>query len=477
MTPVRLDELARVVGGVLADPRHADLVVDAPAYLDSRDPVPGGLYVALVGDRADGHAYAGGAHAVLGSRPTAAPTVVVDDPVVALGRLARHLLDTLDVPTLALTGSQGKTGTKDYLAHVLGDHGPTVATRGNLNNELGVPLTALRADAGTEHLVVEMGARGIGHVAYLCEVAPPDVAAVLNVGTAHIGEFGSAAAIAVAKGEIVEALPAEGTAVLNADDPLVAAMASRTRARVLTFGAAGADVAGLDVVLDDLGRPTFVLAHEGHRAPVRLAQVGAHQVANATAAAAAALAVGVPLEAVAASLGTARPASRWRMELTERADGLVVLNDSYNANPASMVAALDALAAITRRTGRRAVAVLGEMLELGPGAEQAHRDVGRAAAERGTDVLLVVGAPALADGAREVAGWKGEVVLVASRDEAAAWVGENAGARDAVLVKASRGAALEEVAAALVGSDPAPATARAATHHPTGEGPAPMSAR
>ncbi len=467
MIPLRLDEVARVVGGALADPRHADVVVDAPAYLDSRTPVPGGLYVAVVGDRVDGHAYAEGAHAVLGSRATPAPTVVVDDPVVALGRLARHLLDGLGVPTLALTGSQGKTGTKDYLAHVLADRGPTVATRGNLNNELGVPLTALRADAGTEHVVVEMGARGLGHVAYLCEVAPPTVAAVLNVGTAHIGEFGSAAAIALAKGEIVEALPAGGTAVLNADDPMVAAMASRTRARVVTFGAAGADVAGLEVELDDLGRPTFVLAHDGARAEVRLAQVGAHQVANACAAAAMALAVGVPLPAVAASLGTARAASRWRMELTERDDGLVVLNDAYNANPASMVAALDALAAIRRRSGRRAVAVLGEMLELGPGAEQAHREVGRAAAERGTDVLLVVGAPALADGAREVAGWDGEVVALASRDEATAWVRENAGARDAVLVKASRGAALEEVAAALVGPDPSAAV----TRQPTGEGP------
>lgn len=473
MIRLRLDELARVVGGTVADPRHHGVVVDAPAYLDSRDPVPGGLYVAVVGERVDGHVHAGGAHAVLGSRPTDAPTVVVDDPVVALGRLARHVLDGLRVPTLAMTGSQGKTGTKDYLAHVLADHGPTVATRGNLNNELGVPLTALRADAGTEHLVVEMGARGIGHVAYLCEVAPPTVAAVLNVGTAHIGEFGSAEAIAVAKGEIVEALPAAGTAVLNADDPLVAAMASRTRARVLTFGGPGADVSGLDVELDDLGRPAFVLAHGEDRAAVRLAQVGAHQVANATAAAAMALAVGVPLEAVATSLSTARAASRWRMELTEREDGLVVLNDAYNANPASMVAALDALAAIRRRTGRRAVAVLGEMLELGPGAEQAHRDVGRAAAERGTDVLLVVGAPALADGAREVAGWAGEVVLAESRDEATAWVRENAGARDAVLVKASRGAALEEVAAALVGPDPAVV----GTHDPTGEGPAPMSAR
>ncbi len=474
MIALRLDEVAVVVGGRLADPADADVVVSGPAYVDSRAPEPGGLFVALAGERVDGHRYAGGSHAVLGSRATPAPTVVVDDPVVALGVLARHVLGVLEVPTLALTGSQGKTGTKDYLAHVLARRGPTVATRGNLNNELGVPLTVLRADAATEHLVVEMGARGTGHIAYLCRVAPPAVAAVLNVGTAHIGEFGSTAAIAAAKGEIVEALPAGGTAVLNQRDPLVRAMRDRTSAAVLTFGGPGADVAGEDVTLDDLGRPRFRLVHGGDDHPVVLTQVGAHQVENATAAAAMALAVGVPLDAVADALGTAGAASRWRMELTERDDGLVVLNDAYNANPASVVAALDALAATGARTPRRLVAVLGEMLELGEGARQAHHDVGRAAAERGVDVLLAVGGPAaeLAAGAREVAGWRGRAVEVASRDDAVAWVVENARARDAVLVKASRGAALESVAAALVGPGAADPTSP-----PSGEGPDPMSAR
>ena len=209
MIPMTLAEIAAVVDGEV----HGDaaLTVTGPAYLDSRDPVDGGLFVAIVGEQVDGHDYVAGAHAVLGSRPTAAPTVVVADPVAALGRLARHVLDRLDATVLALTGSQGKTGTKDYLAAVLAAAGPTVATAGNLNNEYGVPITVLRADSTTAYLVVEMGARGIGHIAYLCEIAPPSVAAVINVGTAHIGEFGSREAIAAAKGEIVEALPADGS--------------------------------------------------------------------------------------------------------------------------------------------------------------------------------------------------------------------------------------------------------------------------
>ncbi|WP_435747838.1 UDP-N-acetylmuramoyl-tripeptide--D-alanyl-D-alanine ligase [Nocardioides sp. SYSU DS0663] len=450
-----LDEVTAAVGGVV----HGDgtVQVTGPAYVDSRAPVVGGLFVAIAGERVDGHAYADHAHAVLGSRPTGRPTVVVDDPVAALGRLARHVLDRTGAAVLALTGSQGKTGTKDYLAHVLGTAAgsglpaSTVATQGNLNNELGVPLTVLRATADTTHLVVEMGARGIGHIGYLCRVAPPVVAGVLNVGTAHLGEFGSREAIARAKGEIVEALPEGGTAVLNADDPLVAAMAGRTAGRVLSFGERG-DVAWRRLELDDLGRPSFELGVGGAWHPVTLRQVGAHQVANATAAAAMALAAGVDPEAAAEALGTAEPGSRWRMEVHERADGLVVVNDAYNANPASVRAALEALAAIGRRGARRTVAVLGEMRELGPTAHEDHVAVGRAAAEAGVDVVVAVGEPAagFVTGAREVPGWTGEAILTAGRDEALSWVRKNAAAGDAVLVKASRGVALEVVAEGLL---------------------------
>jgi UDP-N-acetylmuramoyl-tripeptide--D-alanyl-D-alanine ligase len=453
MIEMSLAEVADVVGGVA----HGEATVTGGAFLDTRTPEPGGLFVAIAGERVDGHDFAtaagdAGAVAVLGSRPTDLPTVVVDDVTAALGRLARHVVDRLpDVVVLAMTGSQGKTGTKDYLAHVLSEAGPTVATRGNFNNELGVPLTVLRATPETRYLVVEMGARGVGHVAELCRIAPPHVAAVLNVGTAHLGEFGSREAIARAKGEIVEALPADGTAVLNADDDLVAAMAARTSAAVTTFGEGSAsrrpDVSVSEVTTDEIGRQSFELAHRGSYATVHLAQVGAFQWRNAAAAAAMALAAGLDLDTVADSLADAVPASRWRMELTERADGLVVVNDAYNANPESMRAALETLAGIGSRSGRRTVAVLGEMLELGDEAADAHHGVGAYAAESGVDVLVAVGdgAAAITDGFR--AGRTGGVsITTAGRDEAADWLRHNVSAADVVLVKASRGAALELIA-------------------------------
>ena len=460
MIPLTLARIAGIVGGHLAD-ADGEETVSAPAFVDTRNPEPEGLFVAIPGEHVDGHdfaraAVAAGATGVLASRPTGVPTVVVDDPVVSLGRLGRHVVDALDTTVLALTGSQGKTGTKDYLAQLLGTAGPTIATAGNRNNEIGVPLTVLRATPDTRFLAVEMGARGVGHIAELCSVAPPRVAAVLNVGTAHIGEFGSREAIARAKGEIIEALPADGTAVLNADDPLVAAMAERTPASVVTFGAGG-DVRWRGLELDDLGRPAFELGHDGTWTPVRLLEAGAHQVPNALAAAAMAAAAGVGWDEIVVTLGRARSLSPWRMALHERADGLVVVNDAYNANPASMAAALDALAAIGERGGRRTIAVLGEMLELGPSSADDHVAVGEHAARLGTDVVVTVGAAAeaIAAGARRTPGWSGEAVSTAGRDQAADWLRHNVGARDVVLVKASRGAALEHVADELA-DDQAP---------------------
>jgi UDP-N-acetylmuramoyl-tripeptide--D-alanyl-D-alanine ligase len=454
--PLSLAEVAHAVGGRLADAGDGSAVVVAPAFVDTRRPEAGGLFVAVPGEHVDGHDFAraateAGAVGVLGSRPTGAPTVLVDDPVAALGRLARHVLDRIGPIVIALTGSQGKTGTKDFLAQLLSPGGNTVATVGNRNNEIGVPLTVLSARPDTRFLALEMGARGVGHIAELCAIAPPHVGAVLNVGTAHIGEFGSREAIARAKGEIVEALPADGTAVLNADDPLVLAMADRTRADVVTFGVGG-DVRWRGVDLDDLGRPSFELGHDGRWQPVRLLEAGAHQVPNAAAAAALAAAAGIDWDEVVAALGTARSRSPWRMALHERGDGLVVVNDAYNANPASMAAALDALAAIGRRGDRRTVAVLGEMLELGESTGRDHVAVGEYAARLGIDVLVTVGdaAEEIAAGARRTPGWHGDAVSTAGRDQAAGWLRHNVVARDVVLVKASRGAALEHVADALL---------------------------
>ena len=392
MIPLSLDEIAAVVGGTVAGGTSAGVeseggtvTVTAPAVLDGRQAEPGGLFVAFAGEYADGHDYVdqaaqAGAVAVLGSRPTSLPTVVVEDARPPCRRSPSHVVDRLrpGLTVVAVTGSQGKTGTKDLIAAVLTSAAPTVATAGSLNNELGVPLTMLRADADTRFLVLEMGARHVGDIAALTGLVAPDVAVVLNVGRAHLGEFGSRGAIAKTKGELVRGLAPGGTAVLNADDPRVAAMRLLTGGPVLTFGRAeDADMQVLYLVLDRLGRPSFTLRTADARAAVTLPLIGAHQSLNAAAAVAAALASGVPLEAAAKALATAS-LSKWRMELRDLTGGATLLNDSYNANPDSTRAALDALAAI--EAGRR-IAVLGEMRELGTASETEHRAIGRYAAD------------------------------------------------------------------------------------------------
>ena len=432
-----LREVAAAVGGSLADARDPAALVTAPPVLDSRLAVGGCLFVAVSGERVDGLDYAAaavnaGATGVLGARPVGVPAVVVPDVVAALGRLARSVVDRLPETTvIGVTGSSGKTSTKDLLAAVLAGLGPTVAPVGSWNNELGHPLTALRAEPSTRHLVLECSARTSGNIAALCDIAPPRIGVVLNVGSAHVGVFGSREAIADAKAELVEALPRDGLAVLNADDPRVAAMASRTRARVLTFGAAG-DVRAEQVELDPAGRATFRLWGE----PVRLVLHGAHHVGNALAAAAVARELGMGAADVAAALSAARAVSRWRMEVTERADGVTVVNDAYNANPESMSAALHALAAIG--AGRRRWAVLGPMAELGDAARREHEQVGALAAELGIERLVAVNAPI--PGATALPGVEETVALL--RAELAPG--------DVVLVKASRAARLERVAEALL---------------------------
>ncbi|RAY16530.1 UDP-N-acetylmuramoyl-tripeptide--D-alanyl-D-alanine ligase [Actinomadura craniellae] len=464
MISLSLAQIAEITGGtaVAVDPGAE---VTGPVVVDSRLVEPGALFAAVRGERVDGHDFAAGAVAagatgVLAERPVPdVPTVLVDDVVPALGRLARGVVSRLPETTVVgVTGSAGKTSTKDLIAHVLAGHGPTVAPPGSFNNEIGLPLTALRADAATRHLVLEMGARGIGHIAYLTTVAPPRVGAVLNVGSAHLGEFGSREAVAQAKGELVAALPKDGTAVLNADDPLVRAMTARTEAAVTTFGRAlGADVRAADEVLDERGRPRFTLVTPEGAAPVELRLHGAHAVGNALAAAAVARAVGMAPADVAAALSAAAPASRWRMEVTERADGVIVVNDAYNANPESMRAALDTLSHMA--AGGRAFAVLGQMAELGVSSVAEHEKIGQHVARSGIAGLIAVGEPAAAmrAGAEQVGSWTGEVVLVDDVDAAVAAVREWLRPRDVVLVKGSRVAGLERVAAALLGEGGSPA--------------------
>jgi UDP-N-acetylmuramoyl-tripeptide--D-alanyl-D-alanine ligase len=470
--PLSLEEIAGIVGGRVVDAGTTEPVVTGPAFLDSRAPEPGGLFVAFEGEHVDGHDYApgaveGGGAAVLGTRATGVPTVLVGDAQAALQELARQVLRRLreagDGPkVLAVTGSQGKTTVKDMLARVLADAGSTVATAGSFNNELGLPLTVLRADERTSYLLLEMGARGVGHLAELCAIAPPDISLVLNVGKAHIGEFGSREQIAVAKGELVEALRPAGAAVLNRDDPLVAAMATRTDAHAYTFGrSADAGVRVDDVEVDDLGRASFMLVHGDDSVPVSLRLLGEHQALNAAATAATALAAGLELADIATSLGAVERLSPWRMELTELEDGLVVVNDAYNANPDSMRAALETLERMGRgpRDGlsRRTVAVLGEMRELGADAEEEHREVGRLADRLGIDVVVVVGSGArgVYDALVELRGegdHDGRTTRhVDTTTQASNWLRENVAGPDVVLIKASRGGRLERVADVLFG--------------------------
>ncbi|HSP37212.1 MAG TPA: UDP-N-acetylmuramoyl-tripeptide--D-alanyl-D-alanine ligase [Frankiaceae bacterium] len=468
-----LAEVADAVRGRLdeADP-------SAPATgltIDSRSAGPGQLFAALPGERVDGHdfaagAVANGAVAVLATRPVGVPAVLVDDVQTAMADLAREALRRLpDIRVVALTGSAGKTSTKDLIAQVLAIAGPTVAPPGSFNNDLGVPLTVLQCDADTRFLVLEMGARGLGHIARLCRIAPPAVGVVLNVGSAHLGEFGSREAIAWAKGEIIEATCE--VAVLNADDALVSAMRSRTAdgVEVRAFGeSSGADVRADGIDLDDLGRPFFDLSADGTTAPVRLQTYGEHQVPNALAAATVGLACGLDLLAVADALSAAAPRSHWRMEVTKRADGLTVINDAYNANPESMRAALKALVAIAR--GRRSWAVLGQMAELGPDARAEHEAIGRLAVRLGVDRLVVVGneAAAMHAGAVLEGSWSNESIHVADVEEAVRVLQAEAAPDDVVLVKGSRVAGLERVAEAVLGPGAPPTGADRQAAGPAG---------
>ena len=364
MIPVTLAQIAALTGGVVVGTDDPDAVlVTGDVVTDSRAAQAGALYVARIGEHADGHAFipsalANGAVAALVSRvaPDEVPQVVVDDVQAAFASLARWVIDThSDLLVVGITGSSGKTSTKDLLGEVLRVTGPTIAPEGSFNSEVGVPLTVCRVRPETRNLVGEMGARGVGHIRYLTQIAPPRIGVVLNVGTAHMGEFGSREAIAVAKAELVEALPAHGVAVLNGDDPAVRAMAARTRAQVLLVGEAPDCVVRAEHVdLDDRGRPHFDLVTPEGQVPVALDLVGRHHVGNALAVAAVAREVGMSLADIADTLAAARPISRWRMEVTVRSDGVTVVNDAYNANPDSMRAAPEALAAMAsgRRTWR-----------------------------------------------------------------------------------------------------------------------------
>ncbi|MGW6461047.1 UDP-N-acetylmuramoyl-tripeptide--D-alanyl-D-alanine ligase [Streptomyces sp. NPDC055078] len=485
MIALSLAEVAEIVGGQSYDIPDPAAEVTGPVVIDSREVRPGALFTAFAGERVDGHEYAGhavaaGAVAVLATRPVGVPAIVVDDVTAALGALARHVVQRLRTTTVALTGSAGKTSTKDLIAQLLERKGPTVCPTGNLNNEIGLPLTALRADTATEHLVLEMGARYVGDIRYLASLVPPRISLVLNVGTAHIGEFGGRERIAEAKGEIVEALPSAaegGVAILNADDPLVRAMASRTKARVTLFGEDPAAVVRAENVrLTRQGQPVFTLHTPTGCGDVTMRLYGEHHVSNALAAAAVAHELGMPADEIALALSEAGTLSRWRMEVTERSDGVTIVNDAYNANPESMRAALRALAAMgqdAQARGGRTWAVLGLMAELGDEALAEHDAVGRLAVRLNVSKLVAVGgreASWLQLGAYNEGSWGEESVHVSDAQAAVDLLRSELRPGDVVLVKASRSVGLERLAQMLLddGTVPAVPAAPAGPSAPAG---------
>ncbi|WP_204802612.1 UDP-N-acetylmuramoyl-tripeptide--D-alanyl-D-alanine ligase [Mycobacterium riyadhense] len=503
MIDLTVAQIAEIVGGELADITPEDAAkrhVTGTVEFDSRAVGPGGLFLALPGARSDGHdhaasAVAAGAVAVLAARAVGVPAIVVAPQprtaggglagvlehdadgsgaavLAALARLAKAVAAELvagGLTIIGITGSSGKTSTKDLVAAVLDPLGEVVAPPGSFNNELGHPWTVLRASPSTDYLILEMSARHPGNIAALAEIAPPSIGVVLNVGTAHLGEFGSREVIAQTKSELPQAVPPSGVVVLNADDPAVAAMADVTAARVVRVSRDHTDdVWAGPVSLDDLARPRFTMHTCDAQAEVRLGVFGDHQVTNALCAGAVALHCGAGIEQVASALAAAGPVSRHRMQVTTRADGVTVIDDAYNANPDSMRAGLQALAWIAHRgteRPRRSWAVLGEMAELGDDAITEHDRIGRLAVRLDVSRLVVVGTgrsmSAMHQGAVLEGAWGAwgagadrGAVNVADRDAALALLRAEVQPGDVVLVKASNAAGLGALADALVAEGP-----------------------
>jgi UDP-N-acetylmuramoyl-tripeptide--D-alanyl-D-alanine ligase len=484
-------EIADIVGGRLADvtPEEAAATrITGTVEFDSRAVTPGGVFLALPGARADGHdfadtAMAAGAAVVLAARPVGVPAIVAPPAHVdaassvlehdndgsgaavlaALARLAAAVAARLvesGLTIVGVTGSSGKTSTKDLLSAVLAPLGEVIAPPGSFNNELGHPWTVLRATESTDYLILEMSARRRGNIAALAAIAPPSIAVVLNVGTAHLGEFGSRDAIAATKAELPQSVSSSGAVILNVDDTAVAAMAEQTAARVVRVsrdpGGPEVDVWAGPVTLDELARPRFTLHAAAGDVDVALAVHGEHQVSNALCAAAVALECGASLEQVAAALAAAGPVSKHRMAVATRDDGVTVINDAYNANPDSMVAGLKALAWMAREAGddRRSWAVLGEMAELGDDAISEHDRIGRLAVRLDVSRLIVVGTgrfmSAMHHGAVMEGSWGAEATMVADADAALALLRAELRTGDVVLVKASNSVGLGALADALV---------------------------
>lgn len=486
MIPLSAAQVARATGGRLVGVQDPEAVVITAVTTDSREVTPGTLFVAKPGDTTDGHAFvpqaaAAGAvlhvmqHEIADEAGEAYPGVLVPDVVEAMGALAGNVIDRLraehPVTVVAVTGSVGKTTTKDLLAGIFGSQGPTVAPRNSYNGEVGVPLTVFTAQEDTRYFVIEMGANHLGNIEYLCNMVRPDVGAVLCVGTAHAGEFGGVENIARTKGEMVEGLTTSGTAVLNDDDARVRQMRTRTQARILSFGLGSAPhtpehederVWAENVMVGADGCPRFTLhLPDGSAHDIESQLIGAHHVANILAAASVAFAAGVPAPAIVAGLHGRGAQSRWRMERIERPDGVTVINDAYNANPQSMRAALQTLAQMGRGDGesapRRTVAVLGGMYELGDESVAAHDALGQLLVRMNISHVVAVGdiARPIFTAATLEGSWGDEAQWVATAEDAEDYLMHALQPGDIVLFKSSNAAGLnhlgDRVAAAASG--------------------------
>lgn len=444
MITLTAGEIALLVGGDIYCDK--DLLVSKPPVFDSRKAQPGCIFLALQGEHADGHdfvadAYHAGAMFSLTSRRIDGPCIVVKDVLEALSILAAFVRKRLsNLTVIGITGSQGKTSTKDLLMHMLSVAGPTVAPIGSFNNDLGLPLTLLECDERTKFCILEMGARHKGDIARLCGIASPNIGVVLTVGTAHLGEFGSVEAIAETKSELIQNIAPGGVAVLGSYDKYTPAMAALHSGRVINFGN-GCDVRATDVEIRE-GRPHFDLVTPAGRDAVGMRLVGEHQISNALAAAAVGTALELPIELIASSLSTAENASKWRMEIHDLF-GLLLINDSYNANPESMSAALRSLTLFAQERGGQSWAFLGKMHELGESSAAHHAAIGTLAYEIGIDHLVAIDAT-------EYGQSQGNMVVhhYASIEECLSMT-DQFSAGDVVLVKASRSEGFEVLAQKL----------------------------
>jgi UDP-N-acetylmuramoyl-tripeptide--D-alanyl-D-alanine ligase len=448
MIDLKASEIAKIVGGDLIG---SDITVTAAPIFDSNKATDGSIFLALVGEKTDGHnfisdAFAHGSVLAFVTREVPERCIVVKDVLVALNSLASYVRQALpELKVIALTGSQGKTTTKDLLHHILETVAPTVAPAGNFNNELGAPITLLQCDTKTKFCILEMGARHVGDIAALCKMATPDIGVVLRVGTAHVGEFGSEELVAKAKSEMISSLSSSATAVLGQYDLYTPAMASLHSGVTVTFGeTTSADVRATDIEIRE-GRPHFDLVTPAGRASVALRIVGIHQVSNALAAAAIATNLKISIDLIAGALSTAELHSKWRMDIAEL-DGLVLINDSYNASPESTEAALRTLVLFAQERGGQSWAFLGKMHELGASSLQHHSRLGTLASELGIDHLVCVASP---EYAAQITGSSAMTVHLLDSKELATELVRQMSQGDVVLVKASRAEKFEEVAESI----------------------------